>query len=131
MPPAQSYPCIGKVEPILKRRRWKIRLLCEFQPKDRGLLGMNVNRGQKVLIRMRPAHNPNSFYPYEHLLGTMLHEMAHMEIGPHNAAFQKLWDDLWDEVEQLMDDSFQRAKIPEPTPSFSGVGHRLGGARPA
>mmetsp|Transcript_30084 Transcript_30084/g.38649 ORF Transcript_30084/g.38649 Transcript_30084/m.38649 type:complete len:496 (-) Transcript_30084:113-1600(-) len=116
-----------QVEPILMRRKWKVRLLTEFSPKDRGLLGMNVNRGQKILIRMRPAHSPNSFYPYEHLLGTMLHELAHMEIGPHNAAFQKLWDDLWDEVEQLMDQGITGKT--QTSTSFSGVGHTLGGKK--
>ena len=36
---------------------------------------------------MRPAHSPTSFYPYEHTLGTMLHELVHMAISPHNAKF--------------------------------------------
>ena len=39
-----------------------------------GLLGMNVNRGQKILIRLRQPSDKTSFFPWEHLLGTMLHE---------------------------------------------------------
>ena len=38
--------------------------------------------------------------PFESLLGTMLHELAHMEVGPHNADFYRLLGELtqvrWD-----------------------------------
>lgn len=43
-----------------------------------------------------------AFYPYEHLLHTMLHELTHMEISPHSASFYKMLDELRDECEQLM-----------------------------
>lgn len=43
-----------------------------------------------------------SFYPYENLLHTMLHELVHMEIGPHSAEFYKMLDQLRDECEKLM-----------------------------
>lgn len=43
-----------------------------------------------------------SFYPYEALLHTMLHELVHMEIGPHSAKFYKMLDELRDECEKLM-----------------------------
>ena len=32
----------------------------------------------------------------------MLHELTHMEIGPHNASFYKMLDELRDECEKLM-----------------------------
>lgn len=32
----------------------------------------------------------------------MLHELVHMEIGPHNAQFYKMLDELRDECEKLM-----------------------------
>lgn len=32
----------------------------------------------------------------------MLHELVHMEIGPHNAKFYKMLDELRDECEKLM-----------------------------
>jgi len=39
--------------PLLRRRKWNIKKLKEFFPKDPGLLGMNVNRSN-ILIRLRP-----------------------------------------------------------------------------
>ena len=40
-----------QVLPIMYKRKWKVKRLHEFLPKDRQLLGMNVNRGAKILIR--------------------------------------------------------------------------------
>lgn len=46
--------------------------------------GMNVNRGKKILIRLRPANDEGSFYDIEEMLiGTMLHELTHNVHGPH------------------------------------------------
>ena len=75
----------AQVQPVMHTHQWRVPLLKEFFPKSAGLLGMNVNRGQKILIRLRPPHAPNSFFPYEHLLGTMLHELCHMKHGPVRA----------------------------------------------
>lgn len=45
-------------------------------------LGININRGQKICIRLRPANDPNSFLPLEEeLIGTMLHELTHNHRG--------------------------------------------------
>jgi hypothetical protein len=59
--------------------------LSEFSPRNPGLLGLNVNRGAEVKIRLRPAHDDNSFYDWNHILGTMLHEVRHALISccPH------------------------------------------------
>jgi hypothetical protein len=38
--------------------------------------GLNVNRGQQILVRLRYPHNSSSFLPFEHALDTMLHEYA-------------------------------------------------------
>jgi HAMP domain-containing protein len=37
--------------------------------------GLNVNKGQKVLLRLRPAHALDSFHTWHDILGTMLHEV--------------------------------------------------------
>ena len=92
-----------QVLPIMHRHKWRVAKLAEFFPRNDGLLGMNVNRGAKILIRLRPPSDRGSFYPWEHLLGTLLHELVHMEIGPHSAAFYKALDALWKEAEALMD----------------------------
>ena len=44
-----------------------------------------------------------TFLDYMEILGTALHELAHMEVGPHNAMFYSLMDRLEDEfVNQLV-----------------------------
>jgi hypothetical protein len=35
----------------------------------------DVNKGQKILIRLRPAWAPDTFYDEEDIIGTMLHEV--------------------------------------------------------
>ena len=75
--------------------------LQEFCPKNGGLLGLNVNRGAAIKIRLRQPHDSNSFYPYEeHILGTMVHELTHMVEGSHSSRFYKLMDELHDEVDR-------------------------------
>lgn len=49
--------------------------LSEFSPRNPGLLGLNVNRGAEVKIRLRLARDDDSFYDWNHILGTMLHEV--------------------------------------------------------
>jgi len=39
---------------------------------------VNINRGQKIQIRLRPQEDQNTFLPWESLLGTMLHELTHI-----------------------------------------------------
>ena len=89
--------------PIMTRHSWVVHKLEEFQPKSNGLLGMNVNRGRKIMIRLRPPGSTTTFYPWNHVLGTMLHELVHMKIGPHSSAFYKLLEALWEEAEKDMD----------------------------
>jgi hypothetical protein len=38
--------------------------------------GIDVNHGQKIYIRLRPAHRPDTFLDEEDLIGTMLHEVG-------------------------------------------------------
>lgn len=81
----------SQVTPICKARSWKIGLLKEMCPPNASLLGMNVNRGMKILIRLRHSPKATVFLPYEQLLDTLLHELCHMKIGPHSAEFYQLW----------------------------------------
>lgn len=61
------------------------------------------------------------FLPFEHCLGTMIHELVHMEIGPHSAEFYKAMDALWDEVEKDMTGNLTNAAV------YAGRGMMLGG----
>lgn len=43
----------NQVYPILVSRKLKVFHLQEFYPKNHNLLGMNVNRGEKIMIRRK------------------------------------------------------------------------------
>lgn len=89
------------VKPIMNEYGFNVKELCEFFPKNRGLLGMNVNRGGRIYIRLRPAFDELVFLPMEELVGTMLHELTHNRFGPHDSKFYKLFEELKDEFEQF------------------------------
>lgn len=82
------------VGPLMHHYKFKVGMLCEMYPKNPQLLGLNVNHGQKILIRLRPPYSENSFYPMSDLVGTLLHELAHNVHGPHDAKFYALLDEL-------------------------------------
>ena len=60
------------------------------------LQGLNVGGGgggtREIRIRLRRHGREVHFFDFEHVLGTMLHEMVHNHHGPHNATFYKLLD---------------------------------------
>jgi len=89
------------VKPVMAKRKWRVHHLSEFYPPAPQLLGLNHNHGQKVEIRLRSPRNKNQFLPYESILGTLLHELCHNEIGPHNAEFYKLLDEVTQQMETL------------------------------
>lgn len=63
-------------------------------PSNPGLLGLNIDGGREVRIRLRHYGRDWDFYPYESVLGTLLHELTHNECGPHDAKFYKLLDEI-------------------------------------
>ncbi|KAJ1330144.1 hypothetical protein BSLG_009674 [Batrachochytrium salamandrivorans] len=65
------------VKPIIKSRHFRVGSLEEFYPTNPGLLGLNVNRGQVIRIRLRSAADDNRFLEFNDLIGTMLHELTH------------------------------------------------------
>lgn len=62
------------VKPIMRRRDWKVGTLCEFYPQQSNLLGLNINAGQKICLRLRYASDQRQFIPIEQVVDTMLHE---------------------------------------------------------
>ncbi|KAG0307341.1 hypothetical protein BGZ98_000516 [Dissophora globulifera] len=105
------------VRPIMKSRGWKTHTLAEFYPK--GLLGMNTNRGWKIQLCLRYHSDETQFLPWEEIVGTMLHELAHNIRGPHDAQFYKALNDLNDEYDKVVDSGYTGE-------GFDAVGHRLG-----
>ncbi|KAF1986135.1 WLM-domain-containing protein [Aulographum hederae CBS 113979] len=110
------------VKPMMRKRGWRVGLLSEFLPPEGNLLGLNVNNGQRILIRLRYKSDPKQFLRFEEIVDTLCHELCHIEIGPHNEAFHKLWQTLRDEFEDLTRKGFTGE-------GFLSDGHQLGGKR--
>ncbi|KAL4979420.1 WLM domain-containing protein [Aspergillus desertorum] len=109
------------VKPIMRRRSWRVGTLCEFYPQQRNLLGLNVNGGEKICLRLRYAGDQNQFLPLEQVVDTMLHELCHIVHGPHNQQFHALWNQLRDEHTELTIKGYTGE-------GFLSHGRRLGGA---
>ncbi|KAJ5780337.1 Zinc finger RanBP2-type [Penicillium paradoxum] len=110
------------VKPIMRQRAWRVGALCEFYPQQRNLLGLNVNSGQKICLRLRYPSDQRQFLPIEEVVDTMLHELCHNLIGPHNQQFHALWNQLRDEHEELARKGYTGE-------GFLSQGKRLGGQR--
>ncbi|KAG0083838.1 hypothetical protein BGZ92_010426 [Podila epicladia] len=105
------------VKPLMKAHNWKIGTLAEFYRS--GLLGMNTNRGSKIELCLRYHNNENEFLPWEEILGTMLHELAHNIRGPHDAQFYKALNDLNNEYDKIVESGYTGE-------GFDSNGQRLG-----
>ena len=108
------------VKPIMRKRGWKVQVLAEFLPPEQNLLGLNINRGYKICIRLRYHHNPDLFLPLEQVVDTMLHELSHNVWGDHDSNFHRLWDELRDEWETLTRKGYTGE-------GFLSKGQKLGG----
>ncbi|KAJ7757470.1 WLM domain-containing protein [Mycena metata] len=100
------------VKPIMRKHGWvyalqfegwNLPLLAEFFPANDNLIGLSkhVNGGQKILLRLRPARAPDTFYEEEEVVQTMLHELTHNVHGPHDEKFYKFLSGLQDEYDAL------------------------------
>ncbi|KXL51528.1 hypothetical protein M433DRAFT_140551 [Acidomyces richmondensis BFW] len=108
------------VKPIMRKHGWKVRILAEFLPPEPNLLGLNINRGYKICLRLRYHNNPDLFLPVEQVVDTMLHELSHNIWGDHDSNFHRLWDELRDEHDVLIRKGYTGE-------GFLSEGHRLGG----
>jgi hypothetical protein len=117
---------------VVAKRKWRVPVLKEFYPKNGGLLGLNVNGGQSIMIRLREARDQFTFLPWHSLLGTLVHELTHNEIGAHSAEFYKMMETVYDEVEASSGStgSLWGPKVPQaPKYNFDGPSARLGGGQ--
>ena len=110
------------VKPMMRKRGWRVGQLCEFYPQQANLWGLNINHGETINVRLRHAGDSTQFLRFEQILDTLLHELCHNWIGPHNAEFHKLWDELRDEWYTLQMKGFSGE-------GFLGKGQTLGGQR--
>ncbi|OAA35354.1 zinc ion binding protein [Beauveria brongniartii RCEF 3172] len=114
---------ISAVKPIMRNHRWKVGELAEFYPDEDDLLGLNVNGGRQIFLRLRYHDDKTRLARFDQVLDTMLHELCHNDIGPHNAAFHALWDKLRDEHMTLTLGDSIGASLVSPH-----EGRRLGGS---
>ncbi|KAF5384917.1 hypothetical protein D9615_001122 [Tricholomella constricta] len=107
------------VKPIMRKHNWNLPVLAEFFPENPSLLGLNINMGQKICLRLRPAHAPDTFYDEDDVVQTMLHELTHNVHGPHNENFYKFLSELQDEYDALQRSGYAGE-------GFFSKGHRVG-----
>lgn len=114
---------------VVENRKWRVPVLKEFYPKNRSLLGLNVNRGKSIMIRLREGHDQMTFLPWESVLGTLVHELTHNEIGEHSAEFYKTMEKIYDEVDATSSSmgSLWGPRIPAPKYMFDGKSAKVGG----
>jgi len=110
-----------QVEPVMQSRQWRVGTLQEFNPQNDSLLGLNVNRGQVIRLRLRHSKTSPTFMPFHSLLGTMAHELCHNVHGPHSTKFYALLDEVNAELETLLSKGIAGAG------PFQTSGARLGG----
>ncbi|KAI0474735.1 WLM-domain-containing protein [Xylaria cf. heliscus] len=108
------------VKPLMRARGWRVGELTEFYPSQQNLLGLNVDRGKRICLRLRYPGDRNQFLPLEQVADTMLHELAHNVHGPHDAKFHALWNQLRDEHLSLTLKGYTGE-------GFLSEGHQLGG----
>lgn len=65
---------VSMVKPIMRQRMWRVGTLCEFYPSTQNLLGLNVNHGERICLRLRQPYDERQFLPIEQVVDTMLHE---------------------------------------------------------
>ncbi|KAG8219423.1 hypothetical protein J3R82DRAFT_347 [Butyriboletus roseoflavus] len=107
------------VKPIMRKHSWVLPTLAEFFPDSPNLLGLNINGGQNILLRLRPAWDPDTFLEEDAVVGTMLHELTHNVHGPHDEKFYKLLAELEDEYDALQRSGYAGE-------GFFSPGHKLG-----
>ena len=111
------------VSPILHHYNFKVNLLCEMYPRNQGLLGLNVNRGQKICLRLRSPTDSKWFLERDEVVGTMLHELTHNWHGPHDAKFYKVLDELKDKYYEFqVTQSMKNSNYPN---NFSTLGAKV------
>lgn len=89
---------------VMRTREYRVGLLAELDPIDdrlaekmegggKRLLGYNTNAGAEIHLRLRTP-DLSGFEPYGAIVDTLLHELVHNQVGPHNELFWQLFCQL-------------------------------------
>ncbi|KAI6112465.1 WLM domain-containing protein [Pisolithus croceorrhizus] len=105
------------VKPIMRKHGWVLPVLSEFFPESANLV--DVNSGEKILLRLRPPWAPDTFFEEDQVVRVMLHELTHNVHGSHDEAFYKFLAGLEDEYDALQRSGYAGE-------GFFSPGHRLG-----
>jgi len=93
----------SEVSEIMVSHAWTVGGLIEMDPRDDQimkkkqqeggcLLGYNENMGARIYVKLR--QDDGSFHDRDALMKTLLHELCHNVVGPHNAVFFALYADV-------------------------------------
>lgn len=105
---------------LMLKNKLKVGTLAEFYPRDKRLLGLNVNAGMKIMVRLRSPYNDAEFLSWESIMETMIHELTHNRFGPHDSKFHKQMEEF--RVDQWY---YERMGMHN---TFLGSGRKLGGS---
>ncbi|KAI3647943.1 hypothetical protein MP228_008164 [Amoeboaphelidium protococcarum] len=121
----------ASVRPLMIKRKWRVPNFSEFHPSNPNLLGININRGWHIKIRLRYNNAAaDEFIDRHDLIGTTLHELTHNVHSAHDDKFYRYLDELYTEWEKLTMSGlyqFTDTAFKESYLAFTGTGYRLGG----
>ncbi|KAJ7580144.1 WLM-domain-containing protein [Mycena floridula] len=93
------------IQHVMQQHQFSVGILTELAPHEHpNLLGLNVNRGEQIKLRLR-TNNLQGFRPYGEIRRVLCHELTHNVHGDHDNDFKELNSQLNREVAQ-----FERAK---------------------
>lgn len=129
---------------VMREKRWRVGLLTELRPEGRVgetpcLLGLNVNRGAEIRLRIR-TDDWQGFRTIAQMLQVLAHELAHCVYGAHDNDFKELmrWIERrvhgadWRGVGgRVLGDGGRAEAVPSRVFANTGqtAGRRLGGMR--
>ncbi|XP_047332956.1 DNA-dependent metalloprotease WSS1-like [Impatiens glandulifera] len=91
-----------QVQPIMSKHKWRVPILSEFCHPKSSLLGLNVEKGVEIKIRLRRPENELEFLPYNQILQTMLHELCHNDYRHHSPQFYQLLELIKQECDEVL-----------------------------
>ncbi|KAI4716477.1 WLM-domain-containing protein [Aureobasidium sp. EXF-10727] len=92
------------IKAAMRKHKFSVGLLTEMDPAEHTThesrtLGLNRNRGEVIELRLR-TDAYDGYRDYKVIRKTLCHELAHNVVGPHNAEFHALWNQIEKEVER-------------------------------
>lgn len=90
------------IRAVMRRHKFSVGLLTEMDPAqhtthESRTLGLNRNKGEVIELRLR-TDAYDGYRDYKTIRNTLCHELAHNVVGPHNAEFHALWNQIEKEV---------------------------------